>query len=484
MGWQKSRWPWLDAGYLIILLTAFFYIFSINNNLSWGDDFAMYIMHAQNIVSGREYSETPYLFNSEYAYIGPRSYPPVFPLLLAPLIAIFGTRLALLKIWGVVSYILFLILFYQKLLRPSDLPKAMQLVVLGAVAFFPYSWSISLRIQSDLLLLLFVYLALFQIDRLVKDPAPKWLTILLSAGLIYLTYGTRVIGLALLPLPLLYDLIYWRKIRLAGLAVIGISTILIIIQNILIPGTGDYFNQLPHSLAQVESMSAALVKALGEIFIMNTSRLKVGIYLAILAMFGIGYITNVWKNPSIMEVFVPTYILAMMAWPYFDWLRILIPVFPMVFIYIFKGIQVILTRIHASSGVVIGVAALAAVLLATGYGIKFADPEIGQEDEIHQPDAFQLFDFVREGTPPDSGIIFFKPRAMALFTGRRSGRVNPYKSTDEVLSSLKEIKANYVIVRQNFQDSQQPIWRKFVAANASHFTLVFENNGFQAYQVR
>lgn len=50
----------------------------------WGDDFAMYILHAKNIASGKAYTDTGYIPNPGYAVLGPAAYPPLFPLVLSP----------------------------------------------------------------------------------------------------------------------------------------------------------------------------------------------------------------------------------------------------------------------------------------------------------------------------------------------------------------------------------------------------------------
>src|SRR5262245_23877625 len=63
----------------------------------WGDDFAMYVSHARNLVEGRDYSDTGYIFNPHYSHVGPRNYPPVTPLLLTLPYAAFGPDLYVMK---------------------------------------------------------------------------------------------------------------------------------------------------------------------------------------------------------------------------------------------------------------------------------------------------------------------------------------------------------------------------------------------------
>jgi hypothetical protein len=66
---------------LLLITIADFHTAKIRPGHIWGDDFAMYIHHTRNIVEGRPYAQTGYLFTPT-APISPRMYPPVFPWLL------------------------------------------------------------------------------------------------------------------------------------------------------------------------------------------------------------------------------------------------------------------------------------------------------------------------------------------------------------------------------------------------------------------
>src|SRR5687767_4240985 len=82
-----SRWIWLT-----ILTIGVFYFATIRSGHAWGDDFAMYIRHAINLSNGTPYDETGVIRNP-WNFLGPVAYPPVFPLLLAPVYKLWGVRL-------------------------------------------------------------------------------------------------------------------------------------------------------------------------------------------------------------------------------------------------------------------------------------------------------------------------------------------------------------------------------------------------------
>ena len=106
----------------LLAAIALFYMATIRPGHIWGDDFAMYVHHAQNIVKGRPYAATGYLFNP-HAPVSPRMYPPVFPFFLVPIYRLFGLNLIPMKLEQVVFFVFSLAAVYALWLR--DLGKSM-----------------------------------------------------------------------------------------------------------------------------------------------------------------------------------------------------------------------------------------------------------------------------------------------------------------------------------------------------------------------
>ena len=74
---------------------------------SEGTDWAMYVMHARNIVKGLPYTQTGYVFQPESTTeVGANSYPSGYPLLLAPFYAVFGLNIGLFKLLNVAFLVL------------------------------------------------------------------------------------------------------------------------------------------------------------------------------------------------------------------------------------------------------------------------------------------------------------------------------------------------------------------------------------------
>jgi hypothetical protein len=77
----------------VVAMVGVFYLVTIREGHRWGGDFSMYIHHAKNIVEGIDYRDTGYIYNPFYPSLGPKTYPPVFPLLLSPIYKWFGLKL-------------------------------------------------------------------------------------------------------------------------------------------------------------------------------------------------------------------------------------------------------------------------------------------------------------------------------------------------------------------------------------------------------
>src|ERR1700722_205602 len=146
-----------DLYFAGLLLAIFlFHCATLRPGHVWGDDFAMYIHHAKNIVEQRPYADTGYIYNPAVPVYGPRAYPPVFPLLLAPLYRQFGLNLIPMKVEQTVFLMLTLILVYFFWRR--DLGNRYALALIAILGFSPAFWIAKDEVLSDLPFLLAFYL--------------------------------------------------------------------------------------------------------------------------------------------------------------------------------------------------------------------------------------------------------------------------------------------------------------------------------------
>jgi hypothetical protein len=125
--------------YIGALLVAIgtFHAATVRQGHLWADDFAMYVHHAQNIAEGRPYADTGYIFTS--IVVGPKYYPPIFPLLLTPIYKVSGLNLIPMKLGQVVFLLLSLIAIHAYWRR--DLGSGYTLALIAIVGFAPAFWT-------------------------------------------------------------------------------------------------------------------------------------------------------------------------------------------------------------------------------------------------------------------------------------------------------------------------------------------------------
>jgi 4-amino-4-deoxy-L-arabinose transferase-like glycosyltransferase len=140
----------LDRKSLLIALLGvitLFHVLTIRPGQGWGDDWAQYVAHAKNLVEGRSYDDTGYIYNGAARY-APRIYPPGFPVLLAPIYALRGLDLEALKIPVILSFIGALIMFAALAARWDGAASA--LIATAVAGFHPFFRDFKNHILSDL----------------------------------------------------------------------------------------------------------------------------------------------------------------------------------------------------------------------------------------------------------------------------------------------------------------------------------------------
>lgn len=122
------------------------------------DDFAAYVMHAANLVEHRRYTAIRYVANPEAPWVSPANgYPPVYPLLLAPVYWQRGPDLRAMKIVTVCTFAVFLAAF-AKWVGPLVSPRLRVMAVL-LVGLSPAFWSYRDLVSSEFPYLMMSFLA-------------------------------------------------------------------------------------------------------------------------------------------------------------------------------------------------------------------------------------------------------------------------------------------------------------------------------------
>jgi hypothetical protein len=390
-----------------------------SSGLDWNDDYAQYVAHARSLVEHGTYRDTGYIYNPEFPQMGPPFYPPGFPVLLAPVVAAFGVDFRVMR--GFIALLLVAAIAIFFAIWRGELPFYQRLLWLAAIGFSPVWIEQAGPVRSDIPFLFWTGLALLAIFRAqTREAAPDWRQTVLAGLLMYAAVATRAIGLVFLPSLALAELLRRRRITVFAVVPAAIAAGLFVGQSLLLraPHGGGYADQL-HGLA------AGVVNNLREyppylksfLFAGYPHWAGQGLTAAALLVALVGFAAQARKRLTILEVFTAGYLAAVFLWPTYQGLRLLLPLFPLWLFYLFVGLDRLAAR-SRRFGPAPAAAALA-VAVAIGYAIVFAGTA-GRtfDDGFDAADTHAMFAWVRAHAAPRDAVVFYRARALALFTRR------------------------------------------------------------------
>ena len=505
--------------FILIGVAAAFYILTIRAGYNWGGDFALYIAHAKNIATGQPYADTGYIYNTNVPALSPRTYPPVFPAILSPVYRIFGLDLYPMKVAGIAVFSLFLVVFYYYTRERLESSWS-RLGAVAAVAFSPWFWKLKDSIMSDYSFLLFTFAAIVLMDRLAdrKTTGGSSMMFAVLVGLVaYLSYGTRSLGLLLIPALMLLGIVRFRAISRATIVVTLVFAAGYAVQYAKLQTDQSYVNSLKVSLQKSADRAAATsgsvaaeprgpsgyqrlqnrvwsnlnyyYQVMKPYWFKGNPKRSVILYAGtgVLAVFG--FLVLVRNRPSSGDTFFLLYAAVLLLVPFFQGDRYLLPLVPLYFVYLFRGAESVLGSGSsivrklplAKSIIPIGLMLAIAWSYSTYYTPgRFEDYSYG----IEKKESKELFEFVRQSTPQDSVIIFRKPRPLALMTGRKASTFHITDNPEDLLAYFEQIGANYIIEPK--EGARVPQWeymQDWIAHYVERLEPVFENADFRVYRL-
>lgn len=416
----------IEAGLLVLLLLAAALLgtASLTRGHLWGDDFASYVMQAQSILDGSTSGfiqhNTFTIENSSFPP-GPVAYPWGFPALLVPLVAVFGLKFLALKLINPLFFLLFLAVFYW--LARRRLPVSVSLGLTAALTFSPALLIAQDLVSPDIPFLFASTLAVLLIELRLWNSLRGAALIGLA---IYFAFSLRTNGILLLA-PLITAQIVgreggWRRALTPWL----VFTAAVVIESLLLPsGQGSYLSHFSmftaetffHNLWFYLHFPAALMEDIpfGSIFL-----------VPLILLFLYDLIVN-FRRERVMLSYIAASLGTFTLWPENQGIRLVYPLLPLFLILAGGGWVSLMERVEGRQKELLRWASIslgaAFLLLSLIFCVNLARINLRQGREINgplDPVSRQMFEFIREETPPGSVIVFFKPRAMRLFTDRDS----------------------------------------------------------------
>ena len=466
---------WRVAG-----LVGLVYLATLRPGQHWGDDFAQYVHHARNLATGTPYAETGYIYNLHNPAIGPRSYPPGFPVLLAPLVKVFGLDFRPMKMLVVVCFVGVLLLMPQVFRR--DLPTPYLVALILVMGLNPYFWDIKDDVISDIPFLFFTLLSLYCFQR-VEDPDSRRRTThaVLAGVAAYASVATRVLGVVLIPCFLLHDLLRQRRVSRMTVATCGIAVCLAGVQYAAGAQDGSYFDQLTLSATTVGRNAVAYLRAFSDIWengYNELGRKAVFVLTAGLAVYG--YRRALQLGPTVVEIFPWLYIVPVLVWPAYQGTRFLIPLIPFYLYYGMLGMHRLQFRAETRKRIIVALGAVVALVYAGKYSTMQYGP---MADGVATAESVELFQFVKQETPAEAIFVFSRPRALALFTDRRASAPLVADDPCRLWRYVAEIGASYVITGPPASNAEAVYLERFVAGYPAAFQRVMRNDALAVYRI-
>ena len=446
-------------------------------------DWAMYVMHARNIVKGLPYAQTGYVFQPESTTeVGANSYPSGYPLLLAPLYAVFGLNIRLFKLLNVAFFVLSLWPVYSYARRTVTPVYSLLLIVsLGfSTLFLEYFDGIGSDAPYQLVSFLVLLLLLRIYDRRLNETDP-WKWGLLAGLSIAGAYLIRPVGLAFLLAAAGTELL--RKRRLTTFLIATATGFIppMLLNNLLLHRDSSYAHQftasiLPiarHALAYAGYLSYAFANPLSHAF-------RYVLWAATLSLALLAVSKRVRAGLGIAEL----YLLAMLVAISVYWApspRYLLCVMPLYMVYILEGFRTIVARIPQRFVRPLQVAAAALLLFAPVANAVLFRPD-ANDTLVTAPNYEELCAVVRRQTAPDALVIFWNPRVFALSTGRHSSGWPAEGPPERMIQYLRRVLPDYIVADKSRQDDRRfliPI----LAAAPLPLATVHENGQFVLVRV-
>jgi hypothetical protein len=475
---NQKLWTWLWKPFLIAAAFLALYPNILRPGISWGDDWAMYVAHARNFVTGHPYLDTGFLYSKLTAASSPTSCPPGYPFLLSLVYRVKGLDFEALKMvsWTSTALALFVIGWFFRA-RLGDRWALVVMLTLGGSVVFLDEMDI---LQSDTVCVVLVY-AFFLVHRWLLDrrwdrQRPLIAAVLVLIPVMLATF-TRIASLPMAGALILDDFARRRRPTWFSAAFACGFVTLFLWASRTFPGGLSYADQLHVDLRVQMSNAWAYLKWASYVWIDSFSGLLRYISFAVFtASAGVAFYRRVRQGPTILEFFFVLHMAMLVAYPAGAGLRYMLPVIPLYCAYAIEGI------LPLTGNRIVAVATTALLLAVPAGNLLYANRS-PIRDGPNAPGFQALVTEVRRSTSADDRFLLWKPRAFALFSGRSAGFYVRTDDTRVFWSDVAGRRIQYVIRHKDDPEDQRWLEPK-LRQSPERFELKYENPEFALYAVR
>lgn len=436
-------------------------IVSLHNHfdgVDWGDDFALYIHQAKGLATGNiaeVLRDNRFAVdNSGWHSFSPYAYPWGWPLILAPFYAAFGLNYGVFKFLEVLAFCVFLVAFFAIVRRrTSQLSAFLLTAAIGVSRSFNGATD---SVLSDLPYLCFVGLTLWWIDccreRGMLELSRRHSVVL--GALIAFTYSIRREGVSLLVAVMALQLVVLAGVALRQKSIRALREVdgktvslpyltfagFVVVFQLLLPtvflpnAPGAGLSNIPARVTWYKDVLAehvGLKKAGFPPAIFNSERAARTALLILVLLAATGIAARLLlrlEQDAHLAAYLSFTTLLMLISPYQDG-RYFFTITPLVLYFAYQALPAMAELIRPSRAWARGAVVLSGIGL-TGF-IVLNTGQLKQAYDYHStyrytlngpesPPAKEMFQTLDKLTRADDVILFFRARAMNLYSGRRA----------------------------------------------------------------
>jgi hypothetical protein len=437
-----------------------FYVLTLRAGHTWGDDFAMYLLHARNLAEGRPYAATGYVYNPAEPHLGPPVYPPVFPLLLAPLYQAAGLNLYVFKILEVVVFLLFLAASYT-ILAPY-MPPGWRLAAMVLIGLNPSLWEFKDAILSDVPAALFAFCAVWLVQSGHSARKSSIQRAALTGFVMYLAAGTRNTALVLVPALFLFDLMRVRRITRFSVVAASVCGMGLLMQQQLIDAGAGYSGLFRLEPGWIATNAFHYVRALRTFWLNGYSHpLSYAVFTVSLLLAAWGFWKTGRRQVGYLEIYLFLHLLLLFVYSAPGLYRYLLPVLPLYVAFTLAGLRDLVQRSSPTMRRALVTYSTAAAVLSYAGVYSRANWTLIREG-VGDPDFVVMAAHIRDHTPPGSVIAFLKPRVLSLLSHRPAATYTQHAAPDQVGAFLREFNVQYVLATRlrhpDFAPDAETLW--------------------------
>jgi hypothetical protein len=430
-----------------------YYVWLIFQDIYIAKDGALYLTLARSLASGEGYVDSFLPEPLPHTFV-----PPGYPFLLSLIIRAVGFNILYLRAANVIfaaTSLAILVKILGRYMKTREL-----IVVFSLFAFNTVFVSLVNSIDSDMPYLLFLFLSLLIFETGGRElPVNKFL---IGAAAIIAAFYMRMVGLALYCSALIYLLIRHKRREFFMLIILGIFILpwcgivlsgfqgyhkVFLMQDVHLSSGGlIQIADMPiRVLTNMKYYSGKIVADLvfgpfSDMVTFGNPLFPIKICLSLLfsALFFAGFIRSAQKKIGFINLYVAVYISGLMLWSYHS-TRFLIPVYPFLLGYMIDAFRS--PRIKYIKLPLVSILLCSVIMANLGTVKNFMEKR-----ESPERSAFEIYDWLKNNTPPGAIIMSSEPASIYLYSQRKAASWYMTRDADDFFDRVKKNKVDYILV--------------------------------------